>query len=694
MKTIELKLEPELEKVQEIIGSVSSAGSANSVSHLGSERPAMPARMPPFQSSPLRRESLYDLVRREFTPGVEGVRLPLTYVEAYEQGKEAFTVLRAYEQAVAVFRAASLELRKDMDILALEQKLGAQQRALEEQQVLQREPAAGQIVPQDSRETRQQGLPNESNGVCEADEAGGISEADEAGKYGIGSRKEKAPIKISGKGAAEVDELKRHITEAVMFSNRYALYFAGHVGLALLNSEKADVKNRFSFGTKWDASTERDELTSMLVRVAIRDLQRVIRDSRGSKARNENTNQGDAELKTGEPKTGSEKNQTECLTYTQEAIFTSWINQFNWKTWEGTAAHYGIDGTRLKSGKFSLESGEFKKKYDVITITDRIMPVHREDIIGNREFKKTVWQYLLRLAGYDFERRTNPWNPPQTVFTFGHPGCGKTMGYDALARSFAETVCRPRGIPVTVDVLSIERFGSEYKDKAPLQLAAYRDQIAHDPGLWVMRASDIDTFMPASRAGGLTQEESKLNGVFFSFFDGSVIQRNGRYLALLDANHIDNMDPALKSRLAAKIELPRFDKAEDFAAIAKFYLAHGREGVPVSGQEWAEVGEYLLHTELSNREISNVMSDLAGSFEIEEDMIGLPYERRVDVVVAYNQGINKTTVMGAFEKYITTTMEIERKSREAKIKQRIEQYKMDLATALDDSPAGSGAIGQ
>jgi len=603
--TIELDqlVEEDLDNVQEIITAVTPGPRAPQV----------------------LRGTLYKTVIKEFTDDPKIIEVPTTYVAAYQEGLDVFSTLRAYEQAVAVFRTAALELRKEMDVLTLEQRLGARQRALEEQQKLQ------QQQTDEQQETRQQEPKEEVHDQ-------------------------------------EADELQKQITDAVMFSNRYALYFAGQVGLALLDSEAADVKNMFSFGKKNDASTDRDYLTAELARVATRDLTRVVDEK---KAKDQEVTKDD-------------------LKYTLESIFTSWTNQFNWKTWDGIAEQYDVENTKLKFGKFSLETGEFKKKYDVITISDRVMQVHKENIIGNREFKEQVWQYLLRLTGYDFERKTNPWNPPQTIFTFGHPGCGKTMGYDALMRSFAETVCKPRGIPITIDVLSIEAFGSEYKDKAPLQLAAYRDKIAHDQGLWVMRASDIDTFMPASRAGGLSQEESKLNGVFFSFFDGSVIQKNGRYAALLDANHVDNLDPALKSRLAVKIELPRFDTVEDFAAISKFYLTNGREGVPVTDDQWTEVGQYLLGTELSNREISNVMGDLAGKFEITEEMVGLPYDQKVAIIVDHNKNLTKNTVMDAFEHYVTTTMDIERKSREAKVRQRIEQHKLDLQITLDDTHAGSG----
>jgi len=73
-------------------------------------------------------------------------------------------------------------------------------------------------------------------------------------------------------------ELQGKIDAAVFFSNRYALHFAGQVGLALLDTERAEVENRFTFGTEYDQSKDRDDLTGKLAKVATDDLNRVLKD--------------------------------------------------------------------------------------------------------------------------------------------------------------------------------------------------------------------------------------------------------------------------------------------------------------------------------------------------------------------------------------------------------------------------------
>lgn len=89
----------------------------------------------------------------------------------------------SYETAVAVFRASALAIREQIDVLTLEERLSSMK----------------------SNGDNNEGAPK----------AGLIPEV---------SKKEK--------------EIQDEITDAVLFSNKYALYFAGQVGLALLGSEK------------------------------------------------------------------------------------------------------------------------------------------------------------------------------------------------------------------------------------------------------------------------------------------------------------------------------------------------------------------------------------------------------------------------------------------------------------------------
>ena len=199
-------------------------------------------------------ESLYGLVTREFSAGKRNTSAQIHYLEAYEN-------------ALAVFRASSRAVRKEMDILTLEQRVAAQQRL--EQQL-------SATMPADKNDGELQ--------------------------------------------------LQREITDAIFFSNRYALAFAGNIGLAFLNAQKADIKNVFSFGKANDASTNRDMLTRRLARTACTDIALL----------------SEVKKKAGETLTDND------LGYTLEGIFTSWINQFSWETFRNIAKARGLEDLTIK----------------------------------------------------------------------------------------------------------------------------------------------------------------------------------------------------------------------------------------------------------------------------------------------------------------------------------------------------------
>ena len=191
----------------------------------------IPANAGPSLSSFM--PSLYKTVIEELSDSIRNTPSQIEY-------------LSAYESALSVFRVASLELRRGMDILTLEQRLS-------------------------------------SNGNDD-------------------------------------NHLKSQINDAIMFSNRYSLFFAGNVGLALLGSSPASTALLHSFGTSYDSSKDRDDLTRRLTTLNTEDFQRII----------------------AEKKSKSEPVSDEDLKYSLELIFTSWINQFKWSTFKDVATSFRI----------------------------------------------------------------------------------------------------------------------------------------------------------------------------------------------------------------------------------------------------------------------------------------------------------------------------------------------------------------
>ncbi len=519
----------------------------------------------------MQAKTFYNTIIEEVSDGTRNTATQIEYTQAFEK-------------ALAVFRTASLELRKSMDVLTLEQKLK-------------------------SLEIEAQG-----------------SEAD--------------------KQNSEIGALKKEVADAIFFSNRYALYFAGHVGLALLNSNIAtEVKTLFTFGAKNDTSKNRDDLTSDLVRVATKDLVTILSDKKAKQ----------------------EQISDEDVKYLLEATFTSWINQFNWQTFEETAKKHHLDTTKLKFNDYSLITGDFKRKYGgMIQVDDRFMKVTKEDVVGSEEFGKMLWSNLIKLGAYDLERKVNPYDPASVIFIFGEPGGGKTFTCHAYIRSFAE-LCRKKGLSLWAFTHSTTDYASHYQNKTSNELATLAEKINAYPGVVVMYIADADNIFQSRKDPRLTSEQQQTLAVYFKMFDGTLISKDGRFMTIMDANYIEGIDDATKSRLFDEIlELKRFDKPEHFAELAKRSLTKGTDSLIVSDPEWVEIGQYLLKSPLSNREIGHVIKKLRREFEeVPESMLGKPYEEHVQFRNEQLKSLTKSRIVEGFENYITTRMEIERVSYES-----------------------------
>ncbi len=437
----------------------------------------------------------------------------------------------------------------------------------------------------------------------------------------------------------EISDLQKQLSEAIFFSNRYALFFAGNAGLAYLNSEKAALESKFSFGSKLDVSYDKDKQTSELAKSAAERFLDIIKEKR----------------------TNSSEITDDELKFTLESIFTSWINQFNWLTFKETAKKYELNETKIKFENFSLKEGEFKRKYDVVTVDEKFMDIRRDDVIGSQDFGRVIWDNLLKLGAYDTEKKKNPFDPASVIFAYGEPGGGKTFTSHALIQSFAD-LCRSKGIPLLALTHSTTDYASHYQNKTANELAALGGRIKEFQGPVIMYVADADNIFLSRKDPNLTAEQRQTLSVYFKMFDGTMIPKNGKFMAIMDANDLEGIDDATKSRLFDEItELKRFDKVDDFRELAKRSLTKGIDLV-LTDQDWCDIGNYLLNCPLSNREISHIIKKLRRGFTIEESMLGKPYDELVKYRNEQLKNITKDKVIGLFEEYINTRMEIERKS--------------------------------
>ena len=497
--------------------------------------------------------------------------------------------LGAYETALAVFRTAGKELRKAMDVLTLEQLLGAQ------------------------------GAPNEA--------------------------------------------LQQQINDATFYSNRYALAFAGEVGLALMSAEPSTTTQLFSFGTANDKSKETDTLTAKLAATATKDLYDV---TRSRIVKKETVN--DDDLK-------------EVLIN----IFTTWKNQCQWNTVQEIAKQRNVCDTTMKFLGYSYEKGTFKKKHNTVIVDERIMQVKKEDVIGSEEFTSTIWNNLLKLGTYSPEHKTNPYDPASVIFTYGEPGSGKTFTAHALLRSFADLM-QQKGLPCWAFTHNVTDYASHYQNKTANELSALANKINSFPGVVVMYVADADTIFQSRKDPRLSAEQQQTLSVYFRMFDGTYIPKNGKFLSIMDANYLDGIDDATKSRLFDEIlELTRFKTPAEFAEYAKRTLSKGGGCPSITADDWSVIGQYLFESPLSNREIGHVIKKMRRGLSVTEEMIGKPYAELVAARDAFLASMNKDVVLEGLRNYITTRAEIEQRSLESKISDDVTRFLTSLAQKGDET---------
>ncbi|MBI3334754.1 AAA family ATPase [Candidatus Pacearchaeota archaeon] len=538
--------------------------------------------------------SLYETVIAALSDGTRNTPVQLTYLDAFEQ-------------AVGVFRASSLELRKAMNILTLEQRIAA----------------AYQLRDQ--------------------------------------------LTSVSADKPGDKTGLEQEASDARFFSNRYALYFAGNIGLALLGSEPAPVSNLFSFGTRLDTSTDQRVLTRALAMTASIDLQHITK---------EKTQKG-------------EHADDDVLKYTLEAIFTSWVNQFDWRTFSRIAEQRGVEDMKLRYGNFSVHQGAFKQKHDLVVLDDRIMDARREEVIGGQELGSLLWKSMIKLSAYDHERKKNPHAPPGVIFTYGEPGTGKTFNAHAHIRSFGE-LCRTKGVPFWAFVHSTTDYASHYQNKTANELAALAQRIKEFPGPVVMYVADADNIFQSRKDPRLGAEQQQTLSVYFKMFDGQLVPKNGKFMAIMDANYLTGIDDATKSRLFDEIiELRRFDQSEQFSELLRRSL-NKDVSLAIAPEQWNDLGAYLLKTPLSNREIGHVIGQLRRGFDVPEEMVGASFEQHRDYRSAQLIGITPDKIRERFDTYIETRMDIERKAQLSRESDDLDRFLMYLARKAPETAAAGG----
>ena len=539
--------------------------------------------------------NLYDVVRKEFSNDTRNSSDQINYLDSYER-------------ALSVFRETALQLRNEMNVMSLEQRLRTKERS--------------------TADLREQGMIVEDT--------------------------------------RELVELREQVSDAIFLSNRYALCFAGYVGLALLGSELTNTDKNFSFGTNYydkkdDDAQNRDKLTAILGEVGCRDILKIARSHKN------------------DPDFGDD-----VLKYTLESIFTTWANQFDWNIFGSIADQFSVSEVKLQYDKFSMGEGVFKKAHDLVIVQD-LMNVRKADVIGNRDYMDKLGNNLNMLISFDPETGINPYESEiaSVIFSFSEPGGGKTIGAHA---SLQEAVyrCEELSLPIWVRSFNITDFATHFQNQTATNLRSEIDQILKFPGAVAWYFADADVMLQSRKDPHITQEQKQTMGVIFSMFDGTLIPKTGKFLSIMDVNYTEGIDDATKSRICEEvIVIPRFSDPVDFAELAKMSLTkNGEDVVSIKENEWTRMGEYLLESGLSNREIVNVIKTSRRNFILPDDMVGKSLDDHIKFRQQFLEGITAETVTSAFDDYIGTRIGMEDASLESMSSDGYSRFKQ----AHGDSP--------
>lgn len=458
-------------------------------------------------------------------------------------------------------------------------------------------------------------------------------------------------------------QLSANITDAIMFSNRYALHFAGQVGLQMLGVGESEVETVAIFEGAED-SKDRDMLTKRLIRAATGDLNRIVDAREHNKVMTED---GHAN-----PITDND------LKSTLQHIFTSWVNQFSWDTFKDIAQARGVADERLQYKGFSLTAGAFSRKYDVVDIDDKFMNIGRKQVIGPAQLGNVIWRNLKLLSAYDPETQRNIHTPAKTIFAYGDPGCGKTFEAHAYLRDFG-ALCKERGIPAWIFTHSVTDYASEYQNKTANKLAELGEKIKTFPGIVVMYVADADTIFQSRTDPHITAEEQKTTGVYLKFFDGTLVPKRGQFMAVMDANYIESIDAATRSRVFDEIvHVQRWDDPTHFADYARVLITKGGAEVPVSDAEWTAIGQHIYESGMSNRTVNHVLGHITGGYDIPEELIGAPIEDHVKYRDEHLRSINHDFIIGKFDAYDKTQQRMEQASAQTRLDQQLAMFRNAL----------------
>lgn len=312
-----------------------------------------------------------------------------------------------------------------------------------------------------------------------------------------------------------------------------------------------------------------------------------------------------------------------------------------------------------------------------------LLDVWPDDVVGNGDFLKAGMRLARDVAGFDLATRTNPKRVNPVLFAMGDPGCGKTVTCHAIGNYFLR-YCHERGIPARFVVITRTDWASSYQNASALQLVdIFKTRVAGFDGVVGVYWPDIDTAFAARSDGGLRSEEKNILGASFGIFDGTVIPKNGQWFMLTDANTLD-MDAATISRITQDpFHLRGPVTADDFVVLMRDKkLGRHLDNLPLSGDQWLDLGRACLDGGLSGRAVENITRRVITEiedFEYPDDYFKASLDERKAMIRHLSRPVGAARLCEIIDHYRRFGREAEDRARRERFDARVHEIAFNMS---------------
>lgn len=335
-----------------------------------------------------------------------------------------------------------------------------------------------------------------------------------------------------------------------------------------------------------------------------------------------------------------------------------------------------ICGRHYAGFDFSAKSAENEEPGE-------LLPIHYEDVVGNKEYIEAGLRLARDVAGFDFTTGQNPKKINPVLFGQGAPGCGKTITAHAIGNFFLE-YCRKRNVPARFLVIRRTDWASSYQNASANRLVEiFKEEVQNYPGVVGVYWPDIDTAFAARSSPGLRAEESNILGASFGIFDGTLIPKNGKWFLMCDANYM-NMDEATLSRISQdpyKILGPT--SAEDFVELMKEKkLSEFDDLLHLSDEEWHEIGKLCIEYKFSGRNVDNICQKIQVEIqdvEPPDDYYDADFDTRKRILRELAKPVNFQRLQDMLKQYKEFETVASEQVEQERFQSRVEEIVLNLS---------------